>query len=688
MQTLTEKSQGPEARLALNKAVTKLMMNHPLMKLNTEYQAVAHLQKYCGLVSPVEIVLGDVYEEHGQQGDEVMEEIEKTALIVPFEESLAQLFRNDEFRHLVKNRVPSVGDQIRSVFDSKSLQKNEFFNKNPNALIVQMYFDDVELVNPLGSRTGVHKVTNFYFSILNIPEYLRSSLKSIGLIACVLSDQIKKYGYKQILENFFSCIEKLMSEDGMKLQLREKETLFVHGLLFCLCGDGLALNHIGGFKGIGGANHPCRNCLLSKHEMKTCFIERNLRSRVTHNEHVQQISNVNLNVGEREELKKQLGVSGPSPLDRVENFDVTKQLVQDKMHNILEGAAEVSTRALLNFMLKPENSDLKLDTLNDKIQSFAYPPELMKNKPSLIMHNHLKLHLRQKASQMLCLICVLPIILAPFESEKNSDYLLNFSLLVQITHRLFAYEVRESSLSTIKLMIVIHHTKFIELYPNISMTPKFHFMVHGPTTIENFGPCRVGWCMRYEGMNAWFSQAAGQTNNFINITKTLTNRFLIRRCLDLGLGDKNHKYLSEKIFKPELCNTINLKNYEMGQQVANCLGIDVDNLVNCASSIYLKNFNIAQKKTILVFKDSDDDALEFCRVKAIFVRESRAVLVVNILETETFDELRCAFCVKKTDRFTCKLSDDFPSLQPFPFVHTNDGDLVVPLYYDVRVFIG
>lgn len=678
-----------EEEVDLRELSTQIIVNHPIHQINSEYSVIQHLKKYCGYIAPREIVLGEDYGEVSKFGEEDITQKDVKELIIPFDESLCQVFRNKELRKLLESPFEPTGNgKISSARDGLKWQGDDFFLRFPNALMIQMYFDDVELVNPLGSRTGVHKVTNFYWSLLNIPEHLRSSLKSIGLIACVKSNNIKKFGYSKVLEDFVDCMNKLSSEEGLTLTLSETENICVRGALFCLNGDGLALNHIGGFKGISGARHPCRNCSLSNVEIKQCFVEKCLRNLPSHLAQLEQIADPHLNVGERKDLEIKYGVIGASVLNKVNNFDVTKQLLQDKMHNLLEGVADVCIRELISFMVVDGNSDLNLDILNSKLQSFPYPEELVKNKPTSITINHLKAHLRQKASQMMCLLTILPIILAPFENDLNRDNLLNLSLLVQISHRLLAFEVNVSSINTLKFMILTHHTRFRALYPNSSIIPKFHFLVHAPAAIQNFGPCRVSWCMRYEGLNAWFSQAAGQTNNFINITKTLTQRFQVKRCLEFGMGDNSHIVLGDKIFSPEITSRINLNSYAMGSQVANCLNVELNSTVNAASSIFLKNFEVKQN-TVLIFSDNRDDLPVFCQVKAIFVKDDAcAALLINILETVQFDYLRCAFEVQKTDLYTCVRNDYFLSLQPFPLVQTSFGDFVLPLYYDVRVFQG
>lgn len=212
-----------------------------------------------------EIILGEAFLEIAVPGKEDVREISHKTLIVPFAESLEQMLSNDEVRKFVDQGIKSSTDNvIRSAVDGSIWKNHPVFKKYPKALIFQIYEDDVEVVNALGSRTGVHKLTNIYWSLLNIPEYLRSNLKSISLLACVKSSYIKEYGFAPVLKDFFTCIEKLQSDTGLELCV-DGEKIFVHGSLLSVNGDGLALNFIGGFKeGIGGATKPCRYCSMTR----------------------------------------------------------------------------------------------------------------------------------------------------------------------------------------------------------------------------------------------------------------------------------------------------------------------------------------------------------------------------------------------------------------------------------------
>ena len=50
---------------------------------------------------------------------------------------------------------------------------------------MQLYYDKLEIVNPLGSTTGIHKLDAFYYIIQNIPAY-NFDLRSIHAITLTI----------------------------------------------------------------------------------------------------------------------------------------------------------------------------------------------------------------------------------------------------------------------------------------------------------------------------------------------------------------------------------------------------------------------------------------------------------------------------------------------------------------------
>lgn len=69
--------------------------------------------------------------------------------------------------------------------------------------------------------------------------------------------------------------------------------------------------------------------------------------------------------------------------------------------------------------------------------------------------------------------------LVPEDDERWMNYL----LLMEIVDRLFSPQISEDSVSYLGALISDHHNAFTLLYPDESVIPKFHSMVHMPRLI-------------------------------------------------------------------------------------------------------------------------------------------------------------------------------------------------------------
>lgn len=110
--------------------------------------------------------------------------------------------------------------------DGHFITGNSYFQDVPNALQLVMYYDEVETCDVLASHRGVHKLGIvftyskynvhwfhvlgvFYYTIANLRPALRSTHRSIQLIAVVTHPLLKKYGFGEILNSFVKDVKTL-----------------------------------------------------------------------------------------------------------------------------------------------------------------------------------------------------------------------------------------------------------------------------------------------------------------------------------------------------------------------------------------------------------------------------------------------------------------------------------------------
>ena len=87
------------------------------------------------------------------------------------------------------------------------------------------------------------------------------------------------------------------------------------------------------------------------------------------------------------------------------------------------------------------------------------------------------------AIQMWVLMRYLPLMIGDKVSD-NDPYWDNFLTLVTITDYLLAPVISQDETTYLHFLIEQHNSEFKVLYPNCSINPKFHFMVHNPEFIS------------------------------------------------------------------------------------------------------------------------------------------------------------------------------------------------------------
>ena len=77
---------------------------------------------------------------------------------------------------------------------------------------------------------------------------------------------------------------------------------------------------------------------------------------------------------------------------------------------------------------------------------------------------------------------ILPLIIGDLVPEDDDKWL-NYNVLMEIVDRLFAPQISEDSVAYLAVLISDHHNAFVKIYPNESVIPKMHSMVHMPRLI-------------------------------------------------------------------------------------------------------------------------------------------------------------------------------------------------------------
>lgn len=119
--------------------------------LQTQRQREKTFSSLFGLLSPQEVVLGTSLIWKMKKQVPQLEEVECQGYYFPFLKSLERILSNEDFQKSTVKPVATSGI-LKDVSDGKYYKEHKILC-NVNSLAIVAYYDDVELTNPLGSKT-------------------------------------------------------------------------------------------------------------------------------------------------------------------------------------------------------------------------------------------------------------------------------------------------------------------------------------------------------------------------------------------------------------------------------------------------------------------------------------------------------------------------------------------------------
>lgn len=420
-------------------------------------------------------------------------------------------------------------DLIEDFCDGDRFHLHPIFSKDPHALQIVAYYDELEVCNPLGSHIKRHKLGIVFYTLGNIAPKYRSQLKLINLAIVATVPVIEKHGLDKILEPFVADLNTL-STTGITVSVQGVEKTF-NGALLTFLADNLASNDLGGFKkSFSFSFRCCRTCLATRDSMSSSYISERfeLRNEVDHCNHISMLGGPTSG-----HYSTTYGINRRSCLLDAKYFSLFGGgLPHDAMHDILEGIAPQHIKRLLSHYTT--HGILTLSKFNEELINFNFGYS-ERDRPVPILSRTLQAFdrpLRATASQTLLLIRIMPFILAN-KLPEDEEHWLCFLHLRKIIDNILCPISSESLCSSLKILINDHHRMFVKLYGPNAYFPKMHFMLHYPEQIRNIGPMIRTWTIRHEAKLNFFKKAS-HVANFKNIAFSLANRHQRWMCYELA----------------------------------------------------------------------------------------------------------------------------------------------------------
>lgn len=218
----------------------------PFSELGTTYRQMSYVENNMNFVRPCQYVLGKEIGYANKGTKRLVREQEDTMVYIPILESLQQLLSNRKiFEMAVETSRQCEEGILYDICDGQCCKTNKVLQDHPDALLIILYHDEVEVCNPLGSHTSKHKVDLYYYTLANIHPKYRSKLCAIKLLAIVRAKDVLKYGPNQILAPIFNDLAKLADGHIFDINGKEKE---LFGTVVCCLGDTEGQHQWGGFK--------------------------------------------------------------------------------------------------------------------------------------------------------------------------------------------------------------------------------------------------------------------------------------------------------------------------------------------------------------------------------------------------------------------------------------------------------
>lgn len=148
----------------------------PFRDLDTEYKQMQYFVKLGGFIEPVEETFRHDEVSYVQRRDSATGTVKQVAVPdtfqrVPLTRLLGQVLEMPGMLQAMLDWQQRDGGVLQDVFDGEFCKTHPLFLKETSIPLI-LYNDDCETVNPLGSKTGTHKLGFIYFLIKSLPPDL------------------------------------------------------------------------------------------------------------------------------------------------------------------------------------------------------------------------------------------------------------------------------------------------------------------------------------------------------------------------------------------------------------------------------------------------------------------------------------------------------------------------------------
>jgi hypothetical protein len=434
---------------------------------------------------------------------------------IPVLQSVKALFQDSSIKCALKSNLHKPeNDQFVDLSDGLVMKQSEFFKANVDGLQIILYQDAFEVVNPLGSARGKHKLLAVYYMLGNMLPAVRSGVDQMQLVLLCKEKDYREFGagviFRPLLEDL-----KVLETAGVDLG---SDFGVKRGTLACILGDNLGSHGIGGFvESFSGSGHFCRFCLVTNNDMlhgqylARCFP---CRTKELYDAAVGRLHDNKLNVAE--------GIKSQSVFNSLSFYHVCSPGLPPCLgHDLFEGIVPYDLHLYLAYFVNAKKW-FTYAFLNHKIQTFAFRGTEANDRPAVVNVQSGKII--GHAVQVWSLIRFLPLLIGLKISDASDPVWRLVIDLRRLVELVCAPVVSYELIAEMDCVIEEYLQKRVELFPAEKLKPKHHFMSHYAMLTVQFGPLMRLWTLRFESKHSYFKACIRAAQNFKNITYTLSHK--------------------------------------------------------------------------------------------------------------------------------------------------------------------
>ena len=523
-------------------------LKNPFLGMDTEFRFKAHLRKKELYKDPQKQAIGP--SQFGEKTPKVT--------IMPIHWMLKKFFSlpnilEDMFAKAKSFENDRSGKILNYTMGRNWAKKKEQY-KGKNVFPYNLYSDDLQVNNPLGSKYNKLTVVNLLFPLLQ--DWQLSRTDFIFPVMVFDSNLVKKYGNEFVYKHLIDILNSLAT-DGITIEINQK-TFQVYLVLGLLTGDNLGVSSIIDFPSYSHT-YFCRFCLMSQQETRTSYqLDRSRLRKVE--EYDKQVS------------EKTFGMEKPSIFNKVKHFHVIENQYIDIMHDIQEGTLKYGIQNALGYFI--DKGYLTIDQINNCLKRFSFGNIDNRNKISTIFAKKVKIPqpdgkivtktittVKASAHEMRLLMKYFVLIFGHYIPENDKCWKF-IKILEDITDLCFSQSFTNRMLQELNQKVEQCNKLYIELFDD-NLKPKHHNEHHYVDVILASGPPVFLSCMRPESKHREIKVYTNVSQNRQNVSYSASKKL----CLMFACFLRNFGNLT--VYTTKKLNEISVDSFDMYENIFN-----------------------------------------------------------------------------------------------------------------------